>query len=121
MSNKTKLGVSIDEYYQKRADYLLIIKNSVEEINKFYNFSYNKITVRNQKTRWGSCSSKGNLNFNYRICLLNKDLMDYIITHELCHLEQMNHSKNFWDLVQKKIPLYKEKRKSLKRYVFHDM
>lgn len=72
-----------------------ITKNLVLErlghFNQFYNLQYKKISVRNQKSRWGSCSSKSSLSFNYRLCLLPRELADYIIVHELCHLQEMNH------------------------------
>lgn len=64
-----------------------------------YDLSYNRVAIRDTKTRWGSCSSKKNLNFNYRLALLPSRLIDYIVVHELCHLREMNHKKSFWDLV----------------------
>jgi hypothetical protein len=90
------------------------VSRRIEELNKFYKFKYKKVSVKNQKTRWGSCSRKGNLNFNYKILFLKSDLADYLIIHELCHLKEMNHSKRFWDLVAKSVSDYKIKRKELK-------
>lgn len=105
-----------------RADYLkyrpqaqLLAKQKVEQLNKYYNFKYRKITIRNQKTRWGSCSKKGNLSFSYRIVLLPEEITDYIIIHELCHLGEFNHSKKFWNLVRKTVPNYVDVRKDLKK------
>jgi predicted metal-dependent hydrolase len=86
----------------------------VEAYNQLYNFKYNKIAIRNQKTRWGSCSKQGNLNFNYKIVLLPSHLADYIIVHELCHLGELNHSERFWNLVAKTIPNHKELRRELR-------
>lgn len=83
--------------------------------NETYRFNYNRISIKNQKSRWGSCSSKGNLNFNYKIALLPERLANYIIVHELCHLGEFNHSQKFWDLVAQTIPDYVELRKELKR------
>jgi predicted metal-dependent hydrolase len=93
---------------------LKIAEQKVKEFNKIYNFKYNKITIRNQTTRWGSCSKKGNLNFNYKIALLSEELADYLVVHEICHLGQFNHSNKFWDLVAKTIPNYLVLRKQLK-------
>ncbi len=91
-----------------------LIEKRVRELNVSYGFAYNKISIRNQRTRWGSCSSKKNLNFNYRLLFLPTELRDYVIVHELCHLREMNHSKRFWALVGETIPNYKELRKRLK-------
>lgn len=60
--------------------------------------------IKNTKTKWGSCSSKKNLNFSYKIALLDPELQDYLIVHEMCHLAEMNHGKGFWDLVAQQIP-----------------
>ncbi len=68
--------------------------------------NYKRVTIRDQKSRWGSCSSKGNLNFNYRLILLPEYMMHYVIVHELCHLLEMNHSQRFWVLVSLTIPDY---------------
>ena len=73
-----------------------------------------KITIRNQKTRWGSCSSKGNLNFNCLLMLTPPEVIDYVVVHELCHRKEMNHSEAFWAEVEKVIPDYKEQVKWLK-------
>ena len=78
----------------------------------------NKITIRNQKTRWGSCSKSGNINFNYKIVLLPPHLRDYIIVHELCHLKEFNHSKKFWSLIQQTIPNPKALKKELQGQAF---
>lgn len=98
--------------YKKKA--LEIVNERIVFFNQFYGYRWNNIVIRNQKTRWGSCSKKGNLNFNYKIALLPSEVADYIIVHELCHLGEFNHSENFWNLVAKTIPDYKEIRKNLK-------
>jgi predicted metal-dependent hydrolase len=84
----------------------IFVENRISFFNKFYNFNINRIDIKNTKTRWGSCSSKGNLNFNYKIIYLKPELADYLIVHELCHLGEFNHSKRFWALVSKTIPNY---------------
>jgi len=85
----------------------ILVENRISYFNKFYKFNINRIAIKNQRSRWGSCSKKANLNFNYRIIFLEPQFADYLIVHELCHLEQFNHSKNFWNLVEKTIPDYK--------------
>lgn len=75
---------------------------------------YGRITIRNQKTRWGSCSSKGNLNFNCLLMLTPPEVIDYVVIHELCHRKEMNHSKNFWNQVASIMPEYKTYVKWLK-------
>lgn len=77
--------------------------------------TFGRITVRNQKTRWGSCSEKGNINFNYLLYFLPKELLDYVVVHELAHRRHMNHSGEFWAEVEKYFPEYKECRKKLKK------
>lgn len=75
---------------------------------------YNQIAIRTQRTRWGSCSSKGNLNFNCLLGLTPPEVLEYVVVHELCHLIEMNHSEQFWDAVERIIPDYKVHRKWLK-------
>ncbi len=75
---------------------------------------FNEVRVKEQKTRWGSCSQKGNLNFNWRLVSAPEEVIDYVVVHELCHLVHMNHSKNFWSLVGNILPDYKQLRKWLK-------
>jgi len=87
----------------------------IDYFNQIYKLPIRRISVRNQKTRWGSCSQKGNLNFNYKIALISPRLADYIIVHELCHLKEFNHSPRFWALVTEAIPDYLEVRKQLKK------
>jgi predicted metal-dependent hydrolase len=99
--------------YKEQARELVLQK--VAQINRLYDHSYNKISIRNQQTCWGSCSRKGNLNFNYKILFLPERAQDYVIAHELCHLKEFNHSKRFWELVARTSPDYLEVRRELKR------
>ena len=108
------LGDNKSNYLKHKNNALAFARARVDYYNQFYNFDFNKISVKNQKTRWGSCSRKGNLNFNYKILFLPEKSADYIIVHELCHLGELNHSKRFWNLVAKVMPDYSEIRKSLK-------
>lgn len=76
---------------------------------------YGRITIRNQRTRWGSCSGKKNLNFNCLLMMTPEDVIDYVVVHELCHLKEMNHSPSFWAEVERVLPYYKKSRLWLKR------
>ena len=78
--------------------------------------SVNRISIKDQKTRWGSCSSKGNVNFNYQLYYLPDELLDYVVVHELAHRRHMNHSKEFWSEVARYCPDYRARRKQLKEY-----
>ena len=94
----------------------ILINKRILHFNRDGVFCINDVCVRKQKTRWGSCSQKGNLNFNYKILFLPKKLQDYIVVHELCHLKEFNHSQNFWKLVGSILPEYKDLRADLKKY-----
>ena len=72
-----------------------------------------RVTIREQKTRWGSCSSKGNLNFNWKLIMAPPQVLDYVVIHELCHLKEFNHSPRFWALVEAQMPEYKSWKKWL--------
>ena len=76
--------------------------------------SYGRITIRCQRSRWGSCSSKGNLNFNYLLLLAPPEVLDYVVVHELCHRKEMNHSPGFWAEVERVMPDYRIQKQWLK-------
>lgn len=99
---------------KRRAAHLILAR--LEFFNSHYNFKYKSLSVRDQKTRWGSCSREGALNFNCRLALLPERLLDYVAVHELCHLREMNHSIRFWNLVGETILDYKERRRELKSH-----
>lgn len=92
------------EYFPKRAAYY----------QQFTGGSYNRITIRDQKTRWGSCSAKGTLSFNWRLMLAPPEILDYVVIHELCHLTYMDHSAAFWRKVESVCPGYRTARRWLK-------
>jgi predicted metal-dependent hydrolase len=69
---------------------------------------YRRITLRDQRSRWGSCSSKGSLSFNWRLVLAPHDVLDYVVVHEVCHLVEHNHGPRFWELVERRRPNYRE-------------
>jgi len=103
------------DYLKYKVPALLLAKERLEYYNKIYQIKIRRVSIKDQKTRWGSCSRLGNLNFNYKIALLPGELADYIVVHELCHLLEFNHSKRFWALVEKTVPNYVAIRKKLKQ------
>lgn len=94
----------IRQAFEKRAEYY----------SNLMGVTYGNITIRNQKTRWGSCSGRGNLNFNYRLYYMPEELMDYVVVHELAHRIHMNHSAEFWNVVERYCPNWKTLRTRLK-------
>lgn len=108
------------EFQRMKAYASTFVHARITVLNAFYEFPIHRITIRNQRSRWGSCSSTGNLSFSYRIALLPPHLADYIIVHELCHLREHNHSPRFWDLVARTIPEYRAYRKQLRTGITHD-
>ncbi len=103
-----------DDFKISKQETLLLVQRRLAYFNVNYNYRWNKVTIKNITSRWGSCSKKGNLTFSYRIVFLTPKVADYLIVHELCHLGQFNHSKEFWALVEKTIPTYKSLRSQLK-------
>ena len=91
-----------------------LVHARITEISASYGLLHARVAIRNQKTRWGSCSQKGNLNFHYKIVFLPPHLVDYIIVHEVCHLKEFNHSRAFWDLVAQKVPAHAAARRELR-------
>lgn len=96
----------LGEWLKKYAKQLIFKR--VKELSLNHSFKYNKISIRDQKSRWGSCSSNQNLNFNWRLILAPSEILDYVIIHELAHTKEMNHSKDFWNIVKEIIPEYKK-------------
>lgn len=95
-----------------------LITGRVQYWSRVYGFSYGTITIRNQKSRWGSCTKAGNLSFNVRLVFLPPELVDYIVIHELCHTKEHNHSESFWHLVRKHVKDSVAVRKKLGLYSF---
>lgn len=104
-----------DEEMQKLGDLALkVLPVRVKLYAAQMGVTYGRITIRCQKTRWGSCSSAGNLNFNCLLMLAPEEVQNYVVVHELCHRLEMNHSKRFWEQVEKVMPDYKVHQKWLK-------
>ena len=102
---KKNLATSCTEKFLPRVEYFADVMG----------VSFSKITFRAQKTRWGSCSKDGNISLNILLYYLDESLSDYIIVHELSHRKQMNHSKKFWENVEKILPDYRDRRKKLRQ------
>ena len=103
------------EYARYKEAARRLADSRLAHFNELYGFRYGRISIRNQRTRWGSCSKQGNLSFNYRIALLPAPLADYVILHELCHVGAFDHSARFWSLVARAMPDYVERRRALRR------
>lgn len=116
IGRKSLFSRNDEKEYQKLKEYARgFVLKRLEKFREIYGFEYEKVAIRNQKTRWGSCSKKGNLNFNYKIVLLPEKYAEYIIVHELCHLKEFNHSRRFWELVSLTVPDYRKIVKELKK------
>lgn len=106
------------DYLENKEKALCLIKERIAYFSQEGGYSYTKIKIKRHKSRWGSCSRMGNLNFNYKIIFLPAKIRDYIVVHEFCHLKEFNHSRHFWDLVEGIVPDYRKTRKELRRLKF---
>ena len=113
-SDKQKLNAVLEQWYRIQAAKL--IKEKTEKWRARLHVSYNRLTIRGQKSRWGSCSHKGNLSFNWKLLMAPEPVIEYIIIHELTHLKEMNHSQRFWQLVAERCPRWCEHKKWLKTH-----
>jgi len=101
-------------YHSNKEIARMMIHERLIHFNQYYNFTYHRVAIRDQRRCWGSCSSKGNLNFSYKLLFLPPRLRDYVILHELCHLRELNHSQRFWDTMAEVMPDYKERAVALR-------
>lgn len=113
-SNKRLIRTYITSWYKQQAR--KIITERVYYYSRLFGLSFNTISLTSAKTRWGSCSSEKNLFFNWKLIMAPMPVLDYVVSHELAHLVEPNHSRNFWETVRKMSPLYREHRTWLKRY-----
>ncbi len=104
----------LNDYYKKLS--LKYIAPIVDECSSMMNLYPQKITFRSMKSRWGSCSSLNNISLNTALAMLPKELIEYVIIHELSHIKHKNHSKDFWSLVQRYLPQHKQHKKDLRKY-----
>ncbi len=116
-AGKKRLPGGVKDYLANRISALDLVSERIKHFNEYYKFKVGRVTIRNTRSRWGSCSKNGNLSFSYKLVHLDLELVDYVIVHELCHLKEFNHSPRFWALVGKTIPQYKSIKKSLRSFV----
>lgn len=109
-------NINLENFYKDETR--RIIEGLLEIHNEDNKYNINQVFIKNQKTRWGSCSSEGNLNFNWRLAMAPTEVIEYVVIHELCHRIEMNHSKEFWRLVQERCPDFKKHKAWLKRNQF---
>lgn len=102
------------EYIRRREDTRALVHARIAHYNSFYKLTVGRVFIKNHKSRWGSCSKLGNLNFNYKLVHLPLQITDYIIVHELCHLAEFNHSPKFWALVARTTPNHLRLRRQLR-------
>jgi predicted metal-dependent hydrolase len=125
-TRKVRGALATRKYLENKEVTRKIVLEKLEIFKNIYlesrhDLSFNRVAIRDTKTRWGSCSSKKNLNFNYRLALIPSYLIDYIVVHELCHLKEMNHKKSFWDLIYLTCPNYPELKEELKLINLHKL
>lgn len=111
-TRKSVIQKALEDWYRDQARKL--ITERLKFYQKILGVEYNSINIRDQKTRWGSCSGRKNLSFNWRLIMSPQEVLDYVVVHELCHLIHMNHSKKFWQAVETIVPQYKIRKKWLK-------
>lgn len=94
----------------------VLLTERTEHFSRLMGVRYNRIAIKDQRTLWGSCSRQGNLNFNWRLILAPREVLDYLVIHELCHLLEMNHSRRFWAHVSKWCPDQRAHRRWLREH-----
>jgi predicted metal-dependent hydrolase len=112
--NNGLLGPALEQWY--RVEAARLINERTTNLGSQMGIIYKRLVIRGQKTRWGSCSHKKNLSFNWKLIMAPEPVIDYVIIHELIHLKEMNHSKKFWELVARNCPGWREHKKWLKQH-----
>ena len=117
-NNKDKIKKELELFYRSFSEKILREKTLIE--SKKMNLVVEKIKVRSYKNRWGSCSSNGDISYNWKLIMAPEKIINYVIIHELCHLIHFNHSRDYWEEVSKKLPNYRESKEWLKsnQYLF---
>ena len=106
------------EFLENKSAHLTTIKERIDHFSAHYGFRVGKVSIKNVRSYWGLCSRQGNINFNFKALFLPVNVLDYLIVHELCHLKQHNHSKKYWQEVERVLPDYKLLRKELRKYSY---
>ena len=117
-NNRDKIKKELELFYRSFSEKILKEKTLIE--SKKMNLKVEKIKVRSYKNRWGSCSSNGDISYNWKLIMAPEKIINYVIIHELCHLIHFNHSREYWEEVSKKLPNYRESKEWLKsnQYLF---
>ena len=108
--------MSMEEVHKLADEAVRVLPGKAAYYAPIVGVTYGRITIRNQRTRWGSCSGKGNLNFNCLLMLAPEEVQDYVVVHELCHRLEMNHSPEFWKEVERVLPDYRTAKQWLKEH-----
>lgn len=112
--NKSRVYRSEEEVQKLREQAREVLTKRTDYYKEILRVDYQRIRIGNQKTRWGSCSSRGTISYNWHLILMPEPIIDYVVVHELCHLVEMNHSPSFWKKVSEVLPDYQSRRKWLK-------
>ena len=105
---------ALEEWYRQKAKEM--IENRVEYYNRHFKLKPKNIKIKDQKTRWGSCTFKNDLAFNYKLIMAPSDVLDYVVVHEMCHMEHKDHSKAYWRRVSSILPDYKDRKQWLREH-----
>jgi predicted metal-dependent hydrolase len=116
-ADEARVRAALVAWYRRQAPG--IFAERLERCNRL-GLPYGRVTIKEQKSRWGSCSHAGNLNFNWRLLLAPLPVLDYVVVHELCHLREANHGQRFWALVASLCPEYQQHRRWLRQHG-HDL
>lgn len=108
------LGAALLEWYRRQARLLFAVR--AKEASQRMNVTYRRLIVRGQRTRWGSCSQRGTLSFNWRLLMAPPEVLDYVVMHEVAHLKHLNHTKRFWTLLARHCPEWRERRRWLREH-----
>jgi predicted metal-dependent hydrolase len=114
LRQETLTDIAVERWLRLQAKNLIVSK--VQHLSLLLGVSYNKLNITSARTRWGSCSSRANLSFSWKLIRTPEEIIDYVVVHELCHIIELNHSKRFWQLVEQLCPEWKTRRKWLRKH-----